>query len=61
MAGDNRTRTTMSARELLHGCVRVEDQRDGWVRPWRLTEGQVLALSSAMAWHPGVFRQITDI
>ena len=46
------------AAELLHGCVHVERQREGWVRPWRLTPHQMRALGSCQAWHPGLFRQM---
>ncbi len=46
------------AAELLHGCVHIERQREGWVRPWRLTPHQMRALGSCQAWHPGLFRQM---
>ncbi len=46
------------AARLLHGCLRAERGEDGWVRPWRVTEAQLRALSSSDAWHPGLYRQM---
>lgn len=46
------------AMELLHGCVHIERQCEGWVRPWRLGPHQMRALGSCQAWHPGLFRQM---
>lgn len=46
------------ARDLLRGCVAVDELPYGWVRPWRFTTGQRRALSSCLAWYPGIFRQM---
>lgn len=46
------------ARKLLHGSVRVTGEREGWFRPWRVTDAQMRALGSCMAWHPGLYRQM---
>lgn len=47
-----------AAEGLLHGHVRAEKARDGWCRPWRLSDEQVRMLGSASAWHPGLYRQM---
>ncbi|MBQ9007401.1 MAG: GNAT family N-acetyltransferase [Atopobiaceae bacterium] len=44
--------------ELLHGCVRCVEERNGWVRPWRFSSEQVRTMGSCLAWHPGLFRQM---
>lgn len=49
-----------SSRDLLHGALAVDELADGWVRPWRLLPGQRRALSSCMAWHPGLFSQMAQ-
>ncbi|MBP3885001.1 MAG: GNAT family N-acetyltransferase [Olsenella sp.] len=46
------------AASLLHGAIRVERVRDGWVRPWRFSSEQLRALGSCQAWHPGLYRQM---
>lgn len=46
------------AAELLHGAERLEEEEGGWVRPLRFGEPQERALSSCMAWHPGLYRQM---
>lgn len=46
------------ATELLHGCVHIEHQHEGWIWPWRLSPHQMRALGSCQAWHPGLFRQM---
>ena len=56
-AAAREARTTLAAVDFLHGHVRSTDEA-GWVRPWRLTGMQVRALSSCMAWHPGLYRQM---
>lgn len=48
----------VDAAALLHGAVRTSAEGGGWVRPWRLTAAQVRAVSSCMAWHPGLYRQM---
>lgn len=49
---------TARAADLLRGALEVVRERDGWVRPLRVTEAQLRALGSVRAWHPGVFRQM---
>lgn len=46
------------AADLVRGAVRLEEGADGWVRPWRVTEGQLRVLGSVSAWHPGLFCQM---
>ena len=48
----------VDAESLLHGCVRVAKERNGWVRPWRFSSEQVRTMGSCLAWHPGLFRQM---
>lgn len=50
--------TRVRAADFLHGALRVEDGRDGFVRPWRFSEQQMRAFGSCMAWHPGLYRQM---
>lgn len=49
-----------SASKLLHGSLRTTEEQAGWVRPWRFTEAQMRTISSAAAWHPGLFRQMAE-
>ena len=44
------------AQELLHGCVAIQGDGDGWVRPQRFSDVQLRALGSVNAWHPGLYR-----
>lgn len=44
--------------ELLCGCVEVESQGGGWLRPRRLSGFQTKALCSCLASRPGLFRQM---
>lgn len=44
------------AEDLLHGALWTEDEGKGWVKPWRFTKGQLKALGSCRAWHPGLYR-----
>lgn len=44
------------AEELLHGAVWTEELGRGWIRPWRFTKGQLKAIGSCRAWHPGLYR-----
>lgn len=48
------------AADFLHGTVDVLHEADGWVRPQRFFGGQVRALTSCLAWHPGLFRQMAQ-
>ena len=50
--------TSVPAEGLLHGAVHVERLAFGWVRPWRALPSQRRALTSCMAWYPGIFRQM---
>lgn len=50
----------VSAATFLHGAIRTTTEGAGWVRPWRLTLQQVRAVSSCMAWHPGLYRQMAS-
>lgn len=47
-----------SAKDLVHGSVRVAEEWGGWYRPWRLGLEQVRSLGSCQAWHPGLYRQM---
>lgn len=49
---------TVEAHTLLHGCVAISREGDGWVRPWRFEVEQVRAVGSCLAWHPGLYRQM---
>lgn len=49
---------TTSAGSLLRGVVSVREEAGGWVRPVRFLEVQIKALTSCMAWHPGLYRQM---
>lgn len=56
----SRTLVRRPARDLLHGCVALDPQPDGWVRPLRLTPAQMRAVGSVQAWHPGLFRTMAQ-
>lgn len=43
---------------LLKGALDVGVDNDGWIRPRRFSDSQMHALTSCMAWHPGLFRQM---
>ena len=43
---------------LLRGALTTVAEKDGWVRPQRVSAAQLRALGSVRAWHPGVFRQM---
>lgn len=43
---------------LLSGALDVSVDNNGWVRPRRFLPSQMHALTSCMAWHPGLFRQM---
>ena len=51
---------TVSARaeDLLRGSLAVVAEKDGWVRPQRVSAAQMRALGSVRAWHPGLFKQM---
>lgn len=49
---------SVPAAGLLHGVVSVVEQDYRWVRPIRFAEGQMRALGSCQAWHPGLYRQM---
>ena len=58
MDWDVRSGASAPARDLLHGCVELEECPGGWVRPQRFSAMQRRALSSCLAWYPGIFRQM---
>lgn len=49
-----------AAKDFLHGALRTTDEGQGWVRPWRISEVQLRMLSSCMAWHPGLYKQMAQ-
>ena len=49
---------TARAADLLHGAVSTVAEGEGWFRPVRFTQGQLRALGSVRAWHPGYYRQL---
>ena len=58
-AGDLTASTTLvrrPAQELLHGCVAIQGDEGGWIRPQRFSDAQLRALGSVNAWHPGLYR-----
>gem|GEM_PF-293599 len=46
--------------DLLCGALHVTTSSEGWVRPSRFNPAQFLALTSCMAWHPGLYRQMAN-
>ena len=51
-------RVSCAAEGLLRGIVGSTTDADGWTRPLRFTPGQLKALGSCRAWHPGLYRQL---
>lgn len=49
---------TARGADLLRGALATVPEKDGWVRPQRVSEAQMRALGSVRAWHPGVFKQM---
>ena len=49
---------TRDAADLLVGALHTTCEGEGWVRPSRFTPGQLRALGSCRAWHPGLYRQM---
>ncbi len=47
-----------AAEGLLRGVVGSDTDENGWTRPQRFTAGQLKALGSCRAWHPGLYRQL---
>ncbi len=45
---------------LLHGALDVRVDADGRARPSRFLPGQLRALASVRAWHPGYYRQLAS-
>lgn len=43
---------------LVCGALELETSADGWIVPRRFLPAQLHALTSCMAWHPGLFRQM---
>lgn len=48
----------IEVRKLLSGALDMSVDNNGWVRPRRFLPSQMHALTSCMAWHPGLFRQM---
>lgn len=46
--------------ELVQGALWLEDAWHGWVRPERFLSEQKRALTSCMAWYPGIYRQMVE-
>lgn len=46
---------SQGAAAFVHGAVAFEQEPDGWMRPLRFYPQQLRALSSCMAWHPGLY------
>ena len=51
-------KVSCAAEGLLHGVVGSDTDENGWTRPQRFTAGQLKALGSCRAWHPGLYRQL---
>lgn len=51
---------SMCSVDFLHGVVETTVEADGWVRPERFSSLQRRALSSCLAWHPGLYRQMAS-
>lgn len=49
---------SMCATDFLCGVMHVSEEPDGWARPRRFGPQQLRALTSCLAWHPGLFRQM---
>lgn len=48
------------ASNFVCGAVELVDETGGWTRPLRFFAPQARALSSCMAWHPGLFRAMAQ-
>ena len=59
-AGSRAKLNSAPASKLLHACLRTTEEQGGWVRPHRFTESQMRTISSAAAWHPGLYRQMAE-
>ncbi|MGN0071133.1 MAG: GNAT family N-acetyltransferase [Atopobiaceae bacterium] len=46
------------AARFVHGALRTEEDGQGLVRPWRMSESCMRVLGSCMAWHPGLYKQM---
>ena len=51
-------KVSCAAEGLLHGVVGSDTDENGWTRRQRFTAGQLKALGSCRAWHPGLYRQL---
>lgn len=58
MYGDSLQLADVRVSRLLRGALDVLVDNDGWIRPRRFANAQMHALTSCMAWHPGLFRQM---
>ena len=54
---DVRGLESVHAADYLWGALEVHREADGWARPFRFSASQRRALTSCLAWHPGVYRQ----
>lgn len=52
--------SAVHAADYVHGALELATGSDGWVRPSRFLAAQRRALSSCLAWHPGVYRQMAS-
>ena len=49
----------LNAADYLWGVLETKKSMDGWVRPFRFSAAQRRALTSCLAWHPGIYRQMS--
>ena len=58
VSNESLTLANVRIEDLLSGALDIVTLQDGWVRPSRFAQAQLLALTSCMAWHPGLYRQM---
>lgn len=51
---------SVDAENFLKGTLRTEQETQGYVRPWRMSDRQYRSLGSVGAWHPGFYRQVAQ-
>lgn len=51
---------SVDAENFLKGTLRTEQETQGYVRPWRMSDRQYRSLGSVGAWHPGFYRQMAQ-
>lgn len=54
------TLASMCATDFVCGALCCSLENDGWARPQRFGDLQRRSLSSCLAWHPGVYRQMAQ-